>query len=359
MANRCRTLTRDLLTALLGLAACEIAPRGRGHSAVDAGGAGGAAGAGGAEELTSSSGESSGTNHGASTTSNFETESDTDSIEPDHGAAPVGFDLGGLPDLGPPAELPPRCAEVDLLFVIDNSHSMADEQAALVASVPDFIEGITTMLGADADYRLGVITTDAYAYNTFGCNDLGDLVTQTGGEQSSHATCGPFSEGHPFMTNADDLETSFACAAGVGISGAGVEKPMQALTTLLASDNDPCTANFVREDAILVVVIITDEEDDGDSMGDPRDWHEAVLDAKNGDPSRVMVLSLVGLAPPNECSSRWDGAAGAEFSPRLADFTERFPYGIVGDLCASDYGPYFSALLGDVEHECIGGGPQG
>jgi hypothetical protein len=346
-------LTRDLLTALLALVACEFAPRGRGHSADDV------AGTTGTEGPASPSGESSGADDEASTTSSFEMESDTDSIEPDHGAAPVGFDLGGLPDLGPQPELPSRCAEVDLLFVIDNSHSMADEQAALVASVPNFIEGITTMLGADADYRVGVITTDAYAYNPLGCTDLGDLVTQTGGEQSSQATCGPFSEGHPFMTNADDLETSFACAAAVGISGAGVEKPMQALTTLLASGNDPCTANFVREDAILVVTIITDEEDDGDSTGDPRDWHEAVLDAKNGDPSRVMVLSLVGLAQPNECRSHWDGAAGAEFSPRLADFTQRFPYGTVGDLCASDYGPYFSALLGDVEDECIGGGPQG
>jgi hypothetical protein len=351
MANGRRRLIWELAETLLGLAACEVTPRGRADWTVVAADAEGPTSSGGESETSASDAESS--------TSNPVVESDTESVDSDRGDAPVGFDLGGLPDLGPPPTLQSQCAQVDLLFVIDNSHSMADEQTNLVASFPGFIDGISTFLGADADYRVGIITTDAYAFNTFGCTDLGDLVTQTGGELSSHASCGPFAEGHPFMTNADDLATSFACAADVGIAGAGVEKPMQALTTLLASRNDPCTANFVREDAVLVITIITDEEDDGDSIGDPWDWHAAVLDAKGGDPSRVMVLSLIGRAQPNACSSQWDGAVGAEFAPRLADFTERFPHGTVGDACASDYGPYFAALLADVEQECIGGGPQG
>lgn len=269
------------------------------------------------------------------------------------------FDLGQLPDLG---EMPPvasHCHEIDLLFVIDNSYSMADEQANLVASVPGFIAGITEMLGPEADYRVGVITTDAYAFNTFGCTRLGDLVTQTGGEASSQSTCGPFVEGQPFMTDADRLGEAFSCAAAVGISGASNEKPMEALTTLLMRNDAPCAGGFVRDDAVLVIVVITDEEDDGDSDRNPADWHDTVLAAKDDDVSKVMVLSLVGLAEPNACQVPWDGADGAEYAPRLADFTERFPHGTVGDVCAADYSPYFTKVLEDLESVCTSSGPQG
>ncbi len=277
----------------------------------------------------------------------------------DPGPSPVQFDLGGVPDLG---ELPPpstHCEAVDLLFVIDDSYSMADEQANLVASFPAFIAGITELLGATTDYRVGVITTDDYVFNAPGCTRLGDLVTQTGGEASSAASCGPFAEGQPFMTDADDLAASFSCAAAVGISGASDEKPMEALTTLLARHGSPCNADFVRDDAVLVIVLITDEEDDGDSDRDPADWHDAVVAAKDGDASRVMMLSLIGLDEPNACAGPWDGATGAEYAPRLAEFTERFGHGVVGDVCAADYGPYFAALLADVASECANNNPPG
>ena len=54
------------------------------------------------------------------------------------------------------------CKKVDLLFVIDNSGSMEDEQANLIASFPAFIDGIRNQLADTEGYHVGVTTSDLY-----------------------------------------------------------------------------------------------------------------------------------------------------------------------------------------------------
>src|SRR5688500_1047158 len=46
--------------------------------------------------------------------------------------------------------------EVDILFVVDNSFSMEEEQLALAEGFPEFIEGLS---GSNTDFHLGVIST--------------------------------------------------------------------------------------------------------------------------------------------------------------------------------------------------------
>jgi len=261
------------------------------------------------------------------------------------------FDLAA-PDVGPESD---PCGLVDLLFVIDNSGSMGDEQQNLVASFPGFITGIESILPS-SEYHVGVITTDANEFNGNDCRRIGALTVQTGGDLSSDAQCGPFADGHHFMTAADDLDTCFSCAAQVGIDGSGIERPLDAIAAALdpvQADLDECNAEFLRDEALLVLVLITDEEDDGDSLGDPADWHDMVVAAKGGDAERVVVLSLVGHDKPNECiAAQWTGMAGAEISPRLIEFTESFPFGRVGDVCAASYEQFFTDGIVGIADAC-------
>src|SRR5690606_3984673 len=101
-------------------------------------------------------------------------------------------------------------------------------------------------------------------------------------------------DGGRYMTAADDLEEAFACAATVGVDGEGIERPMDALVTALALSGSlaPCNDGFLREDSLLVVVLVTDEEDSGDSAGDPASWYESIVSARGDDPSRIVMLSL-------------------------------------------------------------------
>jgi len=52
--------------------------------------------------------------------------------------------------------------EVDILWVIDDSTSMKEEQAAVVAAGADFIAALD---GADMNFHLGIITTDGDSTN--------------------------------------------------------------------------------------------------------------------------------------------------------------------------------------------------
>ncbi|MBL4684947.1 MAG: hypothetical protein JKY37_10185 [Nannocystaceae bacterium] len=264
------------------------------------------------------------------------------------------FDVGW----GGDAEAPPAapCQTVDLLFIIDNSGSMGDEQLNLVASFSGFIDGIGALLGPATEYHVGVTTTDAYKWNAPQCQTLGGLTVRTGGELSSDQACGPFVGGGSFITIRDDLADAFSCAARVGIDGAGIERPMDALAGVLADplgDTAECNRGFLREDALLVIVLITDEEDEGDSEGDPLRWHELVLEAKGYDEDAVVVLSLIGHDKPNACiATQWTGMMGAEISPRLIEFTERFVHGTVGDVCAPDYTDAFASAVDGIAQAC-------
>jgi hypothetical protein len=272
------------------------------------------------------------------------------------------FDLGVQPDSAPPME--EGCTKVDFLFIIDNSGSMADDQDNLTANFPTFISGIQSALEQVDEYQVGVVTTDAYVYNSAGCNGLGGLVVQTGGSDSSNSVCGPYAAGNNYMTEADNLDVSFACAADVGTAGNGCERAMDAMTATVNKVHGgagQCNEGFLRDDALLVLVIITDEyEGAGDpefcnSAGDPMTWYNTVVAAKLGIPENAVALALInyagGSCPPADIV--YDGA-------NIATFVNMFgANGFLGGICEPDYGPVFMEAVGIIEDACNNFMPPG
>ena len=209
------------------------------------------------------------------------------------------------PKLDTPSGMLPACTLVDLLFVIDDSNSMASRQDNLIASFDGLIAGIQANLDEVNDVHVGVITTDAYAFNEPGCQSLGALVTQT-----EKASCGPWSAGR-FITLADDLATAFPCAAEVGIAGDIEERQIEALLRAAGPEYagvGGCNEGFIRDDALLVVVVITDEDDgsivpgEESSVGDPPQWFDELVAIKGGIESNAVVLALIGRPLPNDCN---------------------------------------------------------
>jgi hypothetical protein len=265
-------------------------------------------------------------------------------------------DTGSTADDGGELE---GCQKVDLLFVIDNSGSMVEEQASLLASFGGFVDGIKAELGSADSYHVGVVTTDAYESNAPGCNTIGALVTQTGGDSSLGQDCLPFSSGARYLDDTEpDLKAKFSCIAQVGISGSGDEIQAQSgYQAVSPAMNAPgaCNEGFIREDALLVVVIITDEEDTpdcvpffgclgGGSEGDPPDWFQKFSDYKGGIQENIVMLALVGQSAQNTCS--------ADHGVRLIALTNWFFNGSVGDICAPDYSPFFNSAISVIEDAC-------
>ena len=254
------------------------------------------------------------------------------------------FDLGVQPDI-PPVE-DEGCRKVDFLFTIDNSGSMAGDQANLVANFPGFITGIQNVLETVDEYQVGVVTSDTYNYNVAGCQAISSLVVQTGGSNSSNSMCGPYAAGANYMTEADDLATAFTCAAQVGTSGSGAERQMQATVEAVQKvEGGPgqCNEGFIRDDALLVIVIITDESD-SDSPGDATSWYNDVVAAKAGIPENVVVLALINPA---------DGSCGGDIADGISAFTGMFgDNGFEAGVCVPDYAPFFAEAVGVIENAC-------
>ena len=269
------------------------------------------------------------------------------SVEP-----PVQWDLGGIPDS--PIGFNSGCHAIDFLFVIDNSGSMSAQQQQLLNSFNGFITAIQSSLEQVDSYHVGVITSDNYTGNEPGCTTIGDLVTQTSGFQSSNQVCGPFEEEGRFLTEDDDLTAEFPCIAQVGTSGSPIEQPVTALIAALSdakAEPGACNEGFLRNDAILVVVIVTDDPpfpsdvDDAHPTTDTSGWYDAVMAAKNNNETAVLVI---GFIP-------WMNVIcnGGSESPNLIGFIDSFgEHGVKVSVCEPDYAPIFASTIDAIEGTC-------
>lgn len=289
--------------------------------------------------------------------------SDGGSGSDDSGGGPSRFDIEVPTDPGDPGEME-GCQKVDFLFVIDSSNSMATNQAELIRSFPEFVTEIQTTLAEVESYHVGVVSSDAYPFNEPGCTMVGSLVTQTGGVNSSAQVCAPYALGARYMTEQDDLATTFACAAQVGTGGDNNEQMMAAATRAIAPDmNAPgaCNEGFIRDDALLVLVLITDEDDPGSfgntgSGGDPNSWLADILAVK-GAQENVVALALVRGIPGNVCGFPQGSEKNGD---RLMQFTGLLgPNGLDGDICANSFGPFFNQAVNLIDTACDGFKPPG
>ena len=112
-----------------------------------------------------------------------------------------------------------------------------------------------------------------------------------------------------------------------------------------------CNYDFLRDDAILVVTFITDEDDNpGDgSSGSVDSWRQALIDAKNGDETAIVALGLFGDDDlPNAICN-----GDAEASPRLRQFLDSWgSNGIFGSICADDYDSFFQSAVDVIDTTC-------
>jgi hypothetical protein len=224
----------------------------------------------------------------------------------DPDGSPLPWD-GGAADGSPGRFVPPsgECVEgtgVDLLLVVDNSNSMAEEQASLAAELPSLVRSLVEPPDADADgqpdwvpipdLRVGVVTTDmgtgGFAVTTCVRSDFGDDgVLRTAGNPGltgCMATYPPFLQFEPSGgTPAEAFAADVSCVATVGTGGCGFEQPLEAALKALSpaaptastgpgyvpprffrdtrGHGDGANDGFVRDDSLLAVVVVTDEED--------------------------------------------------------------------------------------------------
>ncbi len=275
------------------------------------------------------------------------------------------------------------CRAVDFLFVIDNSGSMGDNQQALVASFGPFIDSILAAVDAGSDYHIMVTKTDAgwfpFECNVFcavscpdlpsglcenpsapsSCDDqMGAGVTFPIGGDSSNQQCNLAGGQRYIVPGEVDPKSAFSCIARVGTDGDSDERAMEALTASLSNGMQGpggCNSGFLRDDAILVVTIITDEEDSS-SPGTPAGWYQNLLSAKALDPSAFVVLGLI-----NDTDAAMPICPAESQDPaRLRQFVNMFPNHIFGSVCNTNgYASFFDQAVELIDTTCDNFTPPG
>lgn len=263
-----------------------------------------------------------------------------------------------------PPSAPPKddgaCGKMDIVFVVDDSGSMGEEQQnlatnfALVTSRLDALSGT----GGTLDYRIAVTTTS----RTFKETPFGiplPFPAEDGDDGEFRRACGM---SRPWIERADgDRATKLSCAAAVGANGSSLEMPLDAMM-LSVTDRvaDGKNASFLRDDALLAVVIMTDEDDcshkavnvsDECNNGDlrPIPTYLATLDQLKKGRERWAAAVIAG---ETACTSSFGSAAEAA---RLKSFVQQVGKNAVfSSICQGDLVQPLEAALQTFGEACKG-----
>ncbi len=183
--------------------------------------------------------------------------------------------------------------KVDLLFMVDNSNSMAEEQMNLAAQFPRMVNILATgdQNGDGIEdfppvksLQIGVVTSDmgtgGFIVPTCADANLGNdgiLRTQgntsIGGCQASYPRFQLF-EPENMPGGAPQFANDVTCVANLGTNGCGFEQQLEAILKAVTPSGSPLTfamgsrghadvmnAGFVRPDSLLAIIVVTDEDD--------------------------------------------------------------------------------------------------
>jgi hypothetical protein len=183
---------------------------------------------------------------------------------------------------------PPTSTAVDVLFVVDNSASMAEEQVSLAAGLPTFIAALETAAGGRPDLHLGVISSDVGIgpFQLMGCNANGDNGLLLGNAGGCPGVAEPFlidspdgAGGRTINYPEGQLAETFGCMVQLGTLGCGFEQTLESLDRALTPGSNP---GFIRSDALLAIVILSDEDDCSASDTAMFDTSQTTLDSTLG-----------------------------------------------------------------------------
>ena len=216
----------------------------------------------------------------------------------------------------------------DVLFVIDDSSSMAPEQEALGRNFVTFLEAANRGL---SDYQIGVTTTDMSEDG-----ERGRLVPTL----SPDDPAGGRTEHIVTRASLPNPVEAFRRNALVGIRGTRDERGLDAARAalsepLISRDN----LGFLRPEASLALVFVSDEDDASDApVADFARYFSAL---KGDDPSRVSASAIVGPSPEG-C----DGATGgAGPGTRYLGLVRRLG-GRSASICTGDWGRALAEISG-------------
>jgi hypothetical protein len=242
------------------------------------------------------------------------------------------------------------CKHIDVVIAVDNSGSMSEEKSALRdIAFPGFATALINVAGGIEDFRVGVL--DA-------CPDPANFHTRgVGGECN-------FQSGLRWMESSSTaLVDEFKCVGDIfsgdqNCNGSNDdEQPATAATTALEpafSGSGMPNEGFLRDNALLVVIAITDEDEQPTPNANAQEIYDRLVAIKGGDVNRMVFL---GIAGDSACSGAYGDAKEAT---KLKATTQLFidaGRGVFYDLCLGDLEDGLTQALTTIDSACRDFGP--
>ncbi|WP_413584539.1 hypothetical protein [Bdellovibrio sp. HCB274] len=220
-------------------------------------------------------------------------------------------------------------ADIDILFVVDNSGSMAEEQKNFSTKINGFMNIIK-----DANWHVALTTTDPNV-NT----PAPDKVARAWGDGQFR----PFDSdsGSLFVLKASqhslaDAQAKLSAAINVGLLGSGDERAINSsYRAIERTANTPANQDFFREKSKLVVIAISDEDEcsNGKCSNSPEKSVPAnlvkMVQTRFGMDKVFMFNSIARAAADTKCST-------AVVTP-IYEAMAKLTGGLMGSVCATDY----------------------
>ncbi|MEM9462648.1 MAG: hypothetical protein AAGF11_51345 [Myxococcota bacterium] len=265
------------------------------------------------------------------------------------------------------------CDALDLLFVIDNSGSMQEDNNVLIPVLASLQGLLLAQVENMCSFHIGVTTTEPQpSFQPTECQVRGAL-SQAG------VLCPDLWEGtdHPPWISEEDDISKLGCLFGVGENEEDDEKQFDTLLAALGPElaaPGACNEGFMREGVPLLIVMVTDEDDDDDSStpgeapdrtgsaGGPFNWWDQLTQIKDLDEMAMVLLASTDPLTCNWTPDSTDGE-GAEFATNILDFagyilgTGQFDRFQSVDLCRSveEIIAQFSVIEDSLNTVCQGG----
>lgn len=278
------SLVARVLAALVSLLAAATCVEVRLLPTGGAGGAGGSGGAGGLATTTSSS---------------------------------VG--AGGMGGSGGAGGSSCGCDQLDVLIAIDNSNSVDGVLGSLTTLGASLLPLLGIIESVSCDVHLGVVTAMPQLSNDQpACQVLGAL-SYTSSDDTNCLEDVP----RNYATSADDpVVDRLLCLIQTGRQSGDDERLIEAVQTSLtdATLTGPggCNEGFLREDAPLLLILITDIDDtQSNGSGTPALWYIELAALKQADTDKLITAALI--PPPDQSCPE------AEDAPNLHAFLDAHP----------------------------------
>lgn len=242
--------------------------------------------------------------------------------------------------------------KIDILWVVDNSGSMATSQQAVADNFRRFIDKFEEN---GFDFQIAVTTSDGY-------KDLFNAgLTQSVYKNGSYVDDNGVTVEAPKILRPDtpDLNKAFIANILRGVNGSGDERVFQSMQAALSNQAN-LDLGFPRSDAFLSIIVVSDEDDfswDGASSIDNQYNNPALhtvglydqflmnLTKSTATNRRYNVNSIAILDSPTQTASQCLSALGAgarKIGVRYKSLSE-MSQGILGSLC-EDFGTTLATI---------------